>query len=57
MIKIVNGNILNAKENIIVHQVNVQGIMGGGVARQLATKYPNLEKEYRADYMIMSMKN
>lgn len=47
MIKIVNGNILNAKENIIVHQVNVQGIMGGGVARQLATKYPNLEKEYR----------
>lgn len=46
MIKIVNGNILECTENIIVHQVNVQGIMGGGVARQLANQYINLEKEY-----------
>lgn len=34
MINIVSGNILNAKENIIVHQVNIQGIMGGGVAME-----------------------
>lgn len=40
------GNILNCTEEIIVHQVNVQGIMGGGVARQLALQYPSLEKEY-----------
>lgn len=46
MVKIVNGNILNSTENIIIHQVNVQGIMGGGVARQLANQYPGLEKEY-----------
>lgn len=46
MVKIVNGNILNCNEDIIVHQVNVQGIMGGGVARQLANRYINLEKEY-----------
>lgn len=46
MINVVCGNILNCKENIIVHQVNEQGIMGGGVARQLADQYINLEKEY-----------
>lgn len=46
MVKIKIGNILEAEENIIVHQVNIQGIMGGGVARQLALQYPNLEKEY-----------
>lgn len=27
MIKIVKGNILDCKEDIIVHQVNVQGVM------------------------------
>lgn len=46
MVNIREGNILDCKENIIVHQVNVQGVMGGGVARQLALQYPNLEKEY-----------
>ncbi|MBP3464098.1 MAG: macro domain-containing protein [Clostridia bacterium] len=46
MVKIKKGNLLKANEDIIVHQVNVQGIMGGGVARQLATLYPGLEKEY-----------
>ena len=47
MINIVNGNILNCKEDIIVHQVNVNGLMGGGLARQLADQYSDLEKEYR----------
>lgn len=46
MIKIVKGNILNAKEDIICHQVNVQGMMGGGVARQLADHYKGLEEFY-----------
>lgn len=46
MINIVNGNILNCTEDIIVHQVNVQGIMGGGVARQLADRYKGLEDKY-----------
>ena len=46
MINIVNGDILNSIEDIIIHQVNVQGYMGGGVARELANQYINLEKEY-----------
>lgn len=46
MVKIKQGNILDCSEEIIVHQVNVQGIMGGGVARQLADQYLGLEREY-----------
>lgn len=46
MIRIIDGSILDCKENIIVHQVNIQGIMGGGVARQLAHYYKGLEKFY-----------
>ena len=53
MVKIVSGNILNAKENIICHQVNVQGVMGGGVARQLAQRFKGLEEFYarHCEYM------
>lgn len=40
------GNILNANENIICHQVNVRGIMGGGLALQVAKSYPNVEEKY-----------
>ena len=46
MVNIVKGNILNCDENIIIHQVNVQGVMGGGVARQLANRYKGLEPFY-----------
>lgn len=47
MITIKNGDILKSTENIIVHQVNCAGIMGGGLARQLARQFPKLEENYR----------
>ncbi len=47
MVKIKQGDLLKAKEDIICHQVNVQGIMGGGIARQLANQYSDLEEEYK----------
>lgn len=40
MIKIVKGNILEAKENLIGHQVNCQGAFGAGLAKQIRYKYP-----------------
>lgn len=46
MVNIVNENILKCKEDIICHQVNCQGYMGGGVARQLANCYEDLEEKY-----------
>lgn len=47
MIIIKNGDLLKAKEDILVHQVNIQGNMGGGVARQIATQYLKVESEYQ----------
>ncbi|GLF90674.1 Appr-1-p processing protein [Bacillus safensis] len=47
MIKTVDGNILEASENIICHQVNCKGVMGAGLAKQIKSKYPNVYKEYK----------
>lgn len=48
MVQIVKGNILSCKEDIIVHQVNCQGIFGGGLAKQIANLSPEIEKQYIA---------
>ena len=47
MIKIVKGNVLEAKEGIIVHQVNTLGIMGAGLALSINKKYPHVFAKYR----------
>lgn len=47
MIVYKSGDILNATEDIICHQVNVDGIMGGGLALQIAKSYPNVEEKYK----------
>lgn len=47
MIKTAEGNILDAKEDIICHQVNCKGVMGAGLAKQIKSKYPNMYKEYK----------
>ena len=36
MIKIIEGNIVNAKTDFIIHQVNCQGEMNTGVAKALS---------------------
>ena len=46
MITYHNGDLLKSGCNIICHQVNLQGVMGGGLALQIAKKYPECEKEY-----------
>lgn len=46
MITIVEGNILNATENIICHQVNCMGTMGSGLAKQIRNSYPKVYAEY-----------
>ena len=56
MVKIVNGNLLDATEDVICHQVNCQGVMGSGVARAIRDKWPNvyqLYKEYCYDHGTM----
>jgi O-acetyl-ADP-ribose deacetylase (regulator of RNase III) len=46
MIHILEGNILNAKENIIGHQVNCMGKYNSGLAKQIREAYPTAYSEY-----------
>ena len=47
--RVIKGDLLNANADIICHQVNLQGVMGGGLALSIARKYPNVNKVYE-DY-------
>ena len=47
MIKIVKGDILQAKENLICHQVNCQGVMNSGIAKSIRQKFPKVYKSYK----------
>lgn len=44
---IVNGDLLKSNVDIILHQVNLDGIMGGGIAYQIANKHPHVLREYQ----------
>lgn len=57
MIKIVEKNIFDSKANFIVHQVNCQGVMGSGLARQVAERYPLVDREYRRYVFHYKKKN
>jgi O-acetyl-ADP-ribose deacetylase (regulator of RNase III) len=45
--KIVQQDMLRLERGILFHQVNCEGVMGGGIAAALARQYPGLEEEYR----------
>lgn len=46
-IRIVNGDIFQSGAEVIVHQVNCQGVMRSGVAKQVREKYPSVFEEYQ----------
>lgn len=48
MIKYINGDLLESNADVICHQVNLQGVMGGGLAYSIARKYPSVNKTYKA---------
>ena len=47
MVKVVKGNLIDAREDIIVHQVNCHGVMGSGVALAIREKWPIVYKWYK----------
>jgi O-acetyl-ADP-ribose deacetylase (regulator of RNase III) len=44
---IVEGNLLDAQNSIIIHQVNCQGVMGSGIAKQIRDKWPQVYESYK----------
>lgn len=47
MVKYINGNILKSGADTICHQVNCQGVMGAGLAKQIREKYPIVFLKYK----------
>ena len=46
MIKHIKCDILKANADVICHQVNCQGVMGSGVAKQIKDAYPEVFEKY-----------
>lgn len=49
MSKIINQNILTVTSGVICHQVNLRGVMGGGLALQVRDKWPELFGAYKSE--------
>ena len=47
MIKYVDCDIFDMNVDIIGHQVNLHGIMSGGIAREIKERFPDVYEEYR----------
>lgn len=46
--KIINGDLLEIKEGVIIHQVNNKFVMGAGIAKIIRFKYKNHYNDYMA---------
>lgn len=47
-VKIIDGDLFDTKANYICHQVNCQGKMGSGVAKQVRERFPDVYRYYKA---------
>ena len=47
MIKHIKGDIFQSNADVIIHQVNCQGVMGSGIAKQVREKYPIVYETYK----------
>jgi O-acetyl-ADP-ribose deacetylase (regulator of RNase III) len=51
----IKGNLLDSKEDFICHQVNCQGAMNSGVAKQIREKWPEVYREY-SEFSLLNSK-
>lgn len=56
MIEYRKGNLLNVTAGCIAHSVNMQGVMGSGVARAVKQRYPLAYESYREAYDLGKLK-
>ena len=47
-IKNIDGNLMDSTAEVLMHQVNCQGVMGSGVAKAIRTKWPIVFDKYEA---------
>ena len=54
MVQFVKGNLLESNCDYICHQVNCQGKMNSGIAKQIREKWPIVYKNYMEKYNILN---
>lgn len=47
IIELIEGNIFKSGADVILHQVNCQGVMGSGIAKQVKELYPHVYNCYK----------
>lgn len=47
MVRHVFGDIFDSSADAILHQVNCQGVMGAGIAKQVRDKFPDVYQDYK----------
>lgn len=50
MVTYVKGDLLNSNCDYICHQVNCQGVMGAGIAKQIRERWPEVYEQYMKFY-------
>ena len=50
------GNLLDAREIVILHGTNARGVMGSGVARQIRARWPNVYEIYALRHRVFGLK-
>lgn len=55
MIKKIEGNLLGVNEGILVHGCNCFGVMGGGIARLIRNKWPEVYNAYKSRHAKMGL--
>ncbi len=56
MVEIIKADLLDTTKGIICHQVNSQGKMGTGIAKQIRIKYPQVYDDYIQVYQTSGLK-
>lgn len=51
-----DGDLFDSTAQVLVHQVNAQGVMGSGVAKQVKDKYPHVFALYRKAILCDGLK-
>lgn len=50
MITFVDGNIFEGFCDVVCHQVNCQGVMGSGIAKEARGRFPEVYKKFHETY-------
>lgn len=48
------GSILESRADAIINTVNCKGVMGAGIAKEVAKRYPHILKDYQASVAVGS---